>query len=80
MQWLTAREDYHRLLTQIALTGMRNGSAVSHFYNYVNFRAETQAAAVLDACALATKVSSLQACCKLWFRIHGDFEYMSTTM
>ncbi|KAL0022736.1 hypothetical protein WJX77_008632 [Trebouxia sp. C0004] len=45
----------HRLLTQIALTGMRNGSAVSHFYNYVNFRAETQAAAVFDACALAPK-------------------------
>ncbi len=57
VQWLTAREDYHRLLTQIALTGMRNGSAVSHFYNYVNFRAETQAAAVFDACALAPKVS-----------------------
>ncbi|DBA67752.1 TPA: hypothetical protein ACH3X2_001336 [Trebouxia sp. C0005] len=54
-QWLTAREDYHRLLTQIALTGMRNGSAVSHFYNYVNFRAETQAEAVFDACALAPK-------------------------
>lgn len=57
VQWLTAREDYHRLLTQIALTGMRNGSAVSHFYNYVNFRAETQAEAVFDACALAPKVT-----------------------
>lgn len=54
-QWLTAREDYHRLLTQIALTGMRNGSAVSHLYSYVNFRAETQAAAVFDVCALAPK-------------------------
>lgn len=34
---------------------MRNGSAVSHFYNYVNFRAETQAAAVFDARVLAPK-------------------------
>lgn len=57
LQWLTAREDYHRLLAQIVLSGTRNGSAVTHYYEYVNFRAETQAAAVFDACALAPKVS-----------------------
>ena len=56
LQWLTAREDYHRLLAQIVLSGTRNGSAVTHYYEYVNFRAETQAAAVFDACALAPKV------------------------
>ncbi len=56
LQWLTAREDYHRLLTQIVLSGSRNGNSVVHYYNYVNFRAETQAAAIFDPCALAPKV------------------------
>ena len=59
MQWLTAREDYHRLLAQIVLNGTRNGSSVEHVYSYVNFRAETQAAAIFNPCALAPKVGFL---------------------
>ena len=58
-QWLTAREDYHRLLAQIQLTGTRNGSNISHFYNYVNFRARNQSASIFDPCMIAPQVSML---------------------
>lgn len=58
MQWVTAREDYHRLLKQVYLQGMRNNTEVEHYYEYVNFRAVTQPAAVFDPCALAPKVCS----------------------
>ena len=56
MQWMTAREDYHRLLKQVYLQGVRNNTEVEHYYEYVNFRAVTQPAAVFDPCALAPKV------------------------
>ena len=53
---MTAREDYHRLLKQVYLQGIRNNTEVEHYYEYVNFRAVAQAAAVFDPCALAPKV------------------------
>ena len=59
VQWLTAREDYHRLLAQVQLTGTRNGSSISHFYNYVNFRARNQSAAIFDPCLIAPQVCRL---------------------
>ena len=57
LQWLTAREDYHRLLKEIRLQGTRNNTNITHYYEYINFRADSQPAAVFDPCALAPKVT-----------------------
>lgn len=82
LQWLTAREDYHRLLKQIRLTGVRNGTNISHYYNYVNFRAVPQAPAVFDHCLVAPMVSF--PCCPecmvaqpLWRRVCAALDDIS---
>ena len=33
LQWQVTRENYHRLLKQITLTGMRNGNEINHTYS-----------------------------------------------
>ena len=57
LQWLTAREYYHRLLKEIMLQVTRNNTNIKHYYEYINFRADSQPAAVFDPCALAPKVT-----------------------
>jgi len=57
-QWLVAREDYHRMLKQIVVTGTMDGEEIEHLYSYINFRPYIAPDEAFDVCVLAPKGES----------------------
>ena len=60
VQWLVAREDYHRLLKQVYMNGTYNDDPFETYIEYVNFRPYISNYALLDLCSIAPKV---RPCC-----------------
>ena len=59
VQWLVAREDYHRLLKRVYMNGTYGNYPFETYIEYVNFRPYISSYALLDLCSIAPKVPLL---------------------
>ena len=53
---LVAREDHHRLLTQVYMNGTYNDNPFETYIEYVNFQPYITSYNLLDLCSIAPQV------------------------